>query len=88
MATFTDGTSKPVVQFGLEEMGLEHMTGPAPYDNGDFIVVDTVAHGLEWTVLRVQEDGTVSPMRVVPLDKYEAIRVADEFKEALQHQMP
>lgn len=67
---------------GLEELGFEQVQAPALYDNDDFIVIDTVKD-LMFAVCRVTRQGDVTKLRDIPLDKYEAIRVADEFKEAL-----
>lgn len=73
----------------LQDLGLREVSGPARYENGQFIVLDTVAPDLEFSVIRVNDNGSLSEMRRVPLDKYEAIRLADEYAEAEeQHQMP
>lgn len=66
---------------GMDFLGFEKVTGPPLYDNGDFVVIDTVKD-LSFSVMRVGEDGSLSLIREVSLDKYEAIKVADEFKEA------
>lgn len=63
---------------GIEELGIRMMTGKPAYDNGRYFVVETVAEGLEWTIVSDEH----VPMQVVQLDKYEAIRIADEFADS------
>lgn len=79
---FTTTEEKQHIVNGMDDLGFEKVQGAPLYDNGDFVVIDTVKD-LSFSVLRVWEDGSLSVMREIPLDKYEAIRVADEFKEAL-----
>lgn len=76
----TDEEKREIVN-GMEALGFEEVRAPALYDNGDFIVIDTVKD-LSFAVCRVRGE-SVTKLRDIPLDKYEAIRVADEFKEAL-----
>lgn len=66
---------------GMEDLGMELVTGAPLYDNGLFFVVDTVKD-LEFTILWEDEHGHPREIRRVRLDKYEAIRIADEMKEA------
>lgn len=77
---YSPGESKPVTD-GVEGLGFELVRAPALYDIGEFIVLDTVKD-LLFVVFRVDEDGIPRALRAIELDKYEAIRVADEFKEA------
>ena len=74
------GATKQVTDLTLDMLGMEKVCDYPAYDNGMFYVVDTVAD-VEWTVMRFHDD-VATTYRVIPLDKYEAIRVADELKEA------
>jgi hypothetical protein len=73
------GTEKPVSTFA--DLGSEMVTGPPVYDNGVFFVLDTVKD-CEWAVC-VVEGFIIQKLRRTT-DKYEAIRWADEFKEAAE----
>lgn len=77
VATYCDlDAHKPIIVIDEEMLGLVKVTEPPAYDNGVFYVIDTIKD-LKWAVLK---DGHV--YRTINLDKYEAIRVADEMKEA------
>lgn len=64
----------------FEALGIEKVVGEPLYDNGTFYVVDTVKD-LQFAVLG-HHAGVSTLYRTIPLDKYEAIRVADELLEA------
>lgn len=73
--------SKPTYHLDFDHMGIVRVEGPPLYDNGVFFVIDTV-QDLEYAVCRFH--GAVNTVyRRVRLDKYEAIRVADELKESV-----
>lgn len=80
--SFKTDKEKSVIVNGMESLGFEKVSGPPLYDNGDFIVIDTIKD-LRFVVARVYAEGNIQEYRQVDLDKYEAIRVADEFKEVL-----
>lgn len=67
---------------GMGDLGFEHVIGEPLYDNGLYFVVDSV-RDLTFDVLCTR-DGMPGyfTARTVQLDKYEAIRIADEMKEA------
>lgn len=73
------GDPKPVR--GLDDLGINLVVGEPLYDNGVYFVVDTV-EGVEFAVAGQHPDGRVFCVRRVPLDKYEAFRIADELKDA------
>lgn len=68
---------KPVITLGMDEMGCEVRCGEPIYDNGSYYVIDTVKD-LKYVVL----DNNNSMITEVDLDKYEAIRLADDYKDA------
>lgn len=70
---------KPNVPF--DQLGLEVRTGEPVYDNGSFFIVDTI-EDLVWAICYSDPRGSICILKTVELDKYEAIRVADELKEA------
>lgn len=71
-----EGDCKPTLT--IDSLGIVAVNGYPAYDNGSYYVVDTVLD-LEWVV--VSWEGHVQ-MKVFPLDKYEAIRHADDLKES------
>lgn len=74
------GGSKHAAGDGVAALGIERVHDYPAYDNGMFVVVDTVKD-VEWSVLRMVE-GKAQHFKTVPLDKYEAIRLADEYKDS------
>lgn len=72
---YGDPGDKPVY-YGVDSLGLESVTEYPAYSNGDFAVIDVVKD-LDWLVLDLSN---FYPMRKT-MDKYEAIRWADEYKE-------
>ena len=78
---FSTDDEKREILNAMECLGFEKVSGAPLYETKDFVVIDTVKD-LDFAVLRVV-DGGFQTMREIPLDKYEAIRIADEFQEAL-----
>jgi hypothetical protein len=68
----------PALGLGVVDAGHELVTALPTYDNGAYYVIDTVKD-LVWQVMSWE---TGRPMREVRLDKYEAIRVADDLHES------
>lgn len=64
----------------FDSLGIERIHDFPLYDNGMFYVIDRVAD-LSFVVCMHHEDGP-QQMQTVDLDKYEAIRLADEYREA------
>jgi hypothetical protein len=75
----SDG-AKPVTQWDWGFIGSEEVYDRPLYDNGAYFVIDTVA-GLQFTIC-MMVDNCVRTIKAVELDKYEAIRLADDYKDA------
>lgn len=83
IAAWVGEDEKKQIVDSLEFMGYKKMIGPATYEIGPFFVLEMVKD-LVWTVFMEQDDAWLAgrKLRDIPLDKYEAIKVADEFWEA------
>lgn len=69
---------KPVL--GMDDLGFEKVVDYPAYDNGSYVVIDTVKD-VQWAVLWKKDYGFIT-MRDDFLNRYEAMEYADDLKES------
>jgi hypothetical protein len=67
--------------YGISDLGFEKVCGLPAYDNGNYIVIDTVKD-IKWAVMAVRTGGAMIKMRDDFINKYEAIEYADDLLAA------